>query len=69
YRERQYTGAMLVAARTRRAALAHLDRALDALAGLAARYRDTPMPARTLGRQALPTTFGAKAANWLMGCL
>ncbi|GAA1886790.1 hypothetical protein GCM10009736_63540 [Actinomadura bangladeshensis] len=63
------TGAMLVAARTRRAVLAHLDRALDALAGLAARYRDTPMPARTLGRQALPTTFGAKAANWLMGCL
>lgn len=60
---------MLVAARTRRVVLAHLDRALDALAGLAARYRDTPMPARTLGRQALPTTFGAKAANWLMGCL
>src|SRR5690606_11778834 len=63
------TGVMLVAARTRRVVLAHLDRALDALAGLAARYRDTPMPARTLGRQALPTTFGAKAANWLMGCL
>ncbi|MEU8804239.1 3-carboxy-cis,cis-muconate cycloisomerase [Spirillospora sp. NPDC048819] len=63
------TGAMLVAARTRRVVLADLDRALDALAGLAARYRDTPMAARTLGRQALPTTFGAKAANWLMGCL
>lgn len=63
------TGAMLVAARTRRVVLAHLDRALDALAALAARYRDTPMAARTLGRQALPTTFGAKAANWLMGCL
>ncbi|NKZ08731.1 3-carboxy-cis,cis-muconate cycloisomerase [Actinomadura latina] len=63
------TGAMLVAARTRRGVLAHLDRALDALAGLAARYRDTPMAARTLGRQALPTTFGAKAANWLLGCL
>ncbi|XRQ14927.1 3-carboxy-cis,cis-muconate cycloisomerase [Actinomadura welshii] len=63
------TGAMLVAARTRRVVLADLDRALDALAGLAARYRDTPMPARTLGRQALPTTFGAKAANWLLGCL
>ncbi|MES9607986.1 3-carboxy-cis,cis-muconate cycloisomerase [Actinomadura sp. NPDC000929] len=63
------TGAMLVAARARRVVLAHLDRALDALAGLAARYRDTPMPARTLGRQALPTTFGAKAAGWLMGCL
>ncbi|WP_433469611.1 3-carboxy-cis,cis-muconate cycloisomerase [Spirillospora sp. CA-128828] len=63
------TGAMLVAARARRVVLAHLDRALDALAGLAARYRDTPMAARTLGRQALPTTFGAKAANWLLGCL
>ncbi|WUI03475.1 3-carboxy-cis,cis-muconate cycloisomerase [Spirillospora sp. NBC_00431] len=63
------TGAMLVAARTRRVVLAHLDRTLDALAGLAARYRDTPMPARTLGMQALPTTFGAKAANWLLGCL
>ncbi|MFB4311340.1 3-carboxy-cis,cis-muconate cycloisomerase [Actinomadura sp. GTD37] len=63
------TGAMLVAARTRRVVLAHLDRAADALAGLAARYRDTPTAARTLGRQALPTTFGAKAANWLMGCL
>lgn len=63
------TGAMLVAARARRVVLAHLDRALDALAGTAARYRDTPMAARTLGRQALPTTFGAKAANWLLGCL
>ncbi|MFG2020163.1 3-carboxy-cis,cis-muconate cycloisomerase [Actinomadura geliboluensis] len=63
------TGAMLVAARARRVLLADLDRALDALAGLAARYRDTPMAARTLGRQALPTTFGAKAANWLLGCL
>ncbi|MBO2460707.1 3-carboxy-cis,cis-muconate cycloisomerase [Actinomadura violacea] len=63
------TGAMLVAARTRRVTLAHLDRALDALAGTAARYRDTPMAGRTLGRQALPTTFGAKAANWLLGCL
>ncbi|HEY8479058.1 MAG TPA: 3-carboxy-cis,cis-muconate cycloisomerase [Spirillospora sp.] len=63
------TAAMLVAARTRHVILAHLDRALDALAGLAARHRDTPMVARTLGRQALPTTFGAKAANWLLGCL
>ncbi|RFS82571.1 3-carboxy-cis,cis-muconate cycloisomerase [Actinomadura spongiicola] len=63
------TGAMLVAARTRRVVLARLDRALDALAGLATRYRDTPMPARTLGMHALPTTFGAKVANWLTGCL
>ncbi|MFD0689575.1 3-carboxy-cis,cis-muconate cycloisomerase [Actinomadura fibrosa] len=63
------TAAMLVAARTRRAALAHLDRALDALSGLAERHRGTPMAGRTLGRQALPTTFGAKAAGWLLGVL
>uniref|UniRef100_UPI001F5E8BD2 lyase family protein n=1 Tax=Actinomadura roseirufa TaxID=2094049 RepID=UPI001F5E8BD2 len=56
------TAAMLVAARTRRLVLADLDRSLDALAGLAARFRDTPAAARTLGRQALPTTFGARAA-------
>ncbi|WP_242909983.1 3-carboxy-cis,cis-muconate cycloisomerase [Actinomadura terrae] len=63
------TGAMIVASRARRGTLAHLDRALDALAGLAERYRDTPMAGRTLGRQALPTTFGAKAAGWLVGVL
>lgn len=63
------TAAMLVAARTRRIILAYLDRALDALVGLAARYRDTPAAGRTLGRQALPTTFGARAAGWLLGCL
>ncbi len=28
-------------------------------------YRDTPMVARTLGQQALPTTFGLRAAGWL----
>ncbi|MDL4776461.1 3-carboxy-cis,cis-muconate cycloisomerase [Actinomadura xylanilytica] len=63
------TGAMLVAARTRRVVLARLDRALDALAGIAAHHRGTPMAGRTLGRQALPTTFGAKAAGWLLGVL
>ncbi|MFV2179358.1 3-carboxy-cis,cis-muconate cycloisomerase [Actinomadura sp. LOL_016] len=63
------TGAMLVASRARRVILAALDEALAALAGLAERHRDTPMAARTLGRHALPTTFGAKAANWLLGCL
>ncbi|MFI0352135.1 3-carboxy-cis,cis-muconate cycloisomerase [Actinomadura sp. 9N407] len=63
------TAAMLVATRTRRAALAHLDRALDALAGIAERHRDTPIAGRTLGRQALPTTFGAKAGGWLLGVL
>lgn len=28
-------------------------------------HRDTPMAARTLGQQALPTTFGLRAAGWL----
>ncbi len=41
--------------------------AADAAADLAARYRDTPTPARTLGQQALPTTFGAVAASWCAG--
>ncbi|GLW66829.1 3-carboxy-cis,cis-muconate cycloisomerase [Actinomadura rubrobrunea] len=63
------TAAMLVASRARRVILAHLDRALDALARHAERHRGTPMAARTLARQAVPTTFGLKAAGWLLGCL
>jgi 3-carboxy-cis,cis-muconate cycloisomerase len=59
------TAAMLVAARTRRIVLADLDRTLGALAGLAARHRDTPMAGRTFGQQAVPTTFGLRAAGWL----
>lgn len=35
------------------------------LAGLAATYRDTPMAGRTHLQQALPVTFGYKAAIWL----
>ncbi|MGL4728933.1 MAG: 3-carboxy-cis,cis-muconate cycloisomerase [Bosea sp. (in: a-proteobacteria)] len=38
----------------------------DILAGLAETHRATPLAARTLLQQALPTTFGAKAAGWLM---
>jgi 3-carboxy-cis,cis-muconate cycloisomerase len=59
------TAAMLVADRTRRIILADLDRTLDALAGLARRHRDTPMAGRTFGQQAVPTTFGLRAAGWL----
>ncbi len=40
--------------------------AAEAAAGLARRYRDTPMAGRTLLRQALPVTFGLKAAGWLV---
>ncbi|MES2188080.1 MAG: adenylosuccinate lyase family protein [Pseudomonadota bacterium] len=35
------------------------------LAGLAQKYRDTPMAGRTHLQQALPITFGYKAAIWL----
>ena len=35
------------------------------LVGLAAKYRDTPMAGRTHLQQALPITFGYKAAVWL----
>ena len=38
---------------------------LGTAADLAARYRDTPMAGRTHGQQALPITFGFKAAVWV----
>src|SRR6267154_599844 len=37
----------------------------DALAGLAKRYRDTPMAGRSNLQQAVPITFGYKVATWL----
>jgi 3-carboxy-cis,cis-muconate cycloisomerase len=37
----------------------------DILAGMARKYRDTPMAGRTHLQQALPVTFGYKAAVWL----
>jgi 3-carboxy-cis,cis-muconate cycloisomerase len=40
--------------------------AADACATLAADHRGTLMVARTLGQQAAPTTFGRKAAGWLL---
>lgn len=59
------TGAMLVARRALSLIRADLARTADALAGLAARHRDTPMAGRTLALHAVPTTFGLKAAGWL----
>ncbi|MFI8359162.1 adenylosuccinate lyase family protein [Streptomyces sp. NPDC085612] len=58
------TAAMLVAARTLRIVRADLARAAGALADLARTHRDTPMAGRTLALQAVPTTFGLKAAGW-----
>lgn len=52
-----------------RQAVAVIDEQLDDACRYARRlvdaYRDTPMVARTLGQQALPTTFGLSAAGWL----
>jgi len=44
---------------------ARLERVVETLANLAKKHRDTPMAAHTHGQQALPTTFGLKAAQWL----
>jgi 3-carboxy-cis,cis-muconate cycloisomerase len=63
------TAAMLVATRATGLILRDLDRVLAAVALLAGRHRGTPMAARTLGQQAVPTTFGLKASGWLLGCL
>jgi 3-carboxy-cis,cis-muconate cycloisomerase len=60
------TAAALVAARALTPLLADLAATADACAGLADRHRSTVMAARTLGQQALPTTFGLKAAGWLV---
>lgn len=52
-----------------RHALVHVDARLQALcsalAALAAAERDTGLPGRTLLQQAVPVTFGLKAAGWL----
>ncbi|RYC48019.1 class-II fumarase/aspartase family protein [Pectobacterium zantedeschiae] len=44
---------------------ADIDALRSILAGLAVRYRNTPMAGRTHLQQALPITFGYKAAIWL----
>jgi len=48
---------------------ADLQQLNTALAGLAQRYRHTPMVGRTWMQHALPITFGMKAAGWLDGML
>jgi 3-carboxy-cis,cis-muconate cycloisomerase len=61
------TAAVLVAKRTLPLVDASLARVASRCAELARSHRSTPMPARTLLQQALPTTFGLKAAGWLVG--
>ncbi|HSC90813.1 MAG TPA: lyase family protein [Gaiellaceae bacterium] len=63
------TASMLVARDVRGLVLAELDGAARACARLAEEHRDTPVAGRTLLQQAVPTTFGLKAAVWLDGLL
>jgi 3-carboxy-cis,cis-muconate cycloisomerase len=60
------TAASLVAFRALGPILDDLEGAARAAADLADRHRATVMAGRTLGQQALPTTFGLKAAGWLV---
>ena len=61
------TAAMLVAKRALGPIATDAHGAANACAQLAERHRDTPMLGRTLLAQALPVTFGLKAAGWLAG--
>ena len=63
------TAAMLVARTALGVVVAEADRVAAACAALAREHRSTPMAARTLLQQAVPTTFGLKAAGWLVGVL
>jgi 3-carboxy-cis,cis-muconate cycloisomerase len=63
------TAAMLVSRRALELVLADVARVSSACAALAENHRATPMVARTLLQQALPATFGGKAATWLVGIL
>jgi len=59
------TAMMLIAKSALGLVTEDLDRAAEAAARLAEKYRSALMAARTLMQQALPTTFGLKAAGWL----
>jgi len=61
------TAIMLLAKRALEPILADLAGADDACAGLVERWRGAIVPGRTLLQQALPVTFGFKAAGWLSG--
>ncbi|MHA6693346.1 3-carboxy-cis,cis-muconate cycloisomerase [Homoserinimonas sp. A520] len=58
---------MLVAQRSIRLMMDDLDTAVSALAALADGHRSTAMAGRTLTQHSVPTTFGLKAAGWLVG--
>ncbi len=61
------SAAMLVAQRAAGLVDRELAGAADECARLAVEHRHTVLAARTLLQQAVPTTFGLKAAGWLVG--
>jgi len=61
------TAAALVARDAGGLVVGELDRLANACAELAETHRSSVMAARTLLQQAVPTTFGLKAASWLVG--
>jgi 3-carboxy-cis,cis-muconate cycloisomerase len=61
------TALMLIAHRALGPLVQDARAAADAAAALAQAHRDTPMIGRTLLQQALPITFGLRAAAWLTG--
>jgi len=61
------SAAMLVAQRASKLVDDELAAAADECARLATEHRHTVMAGRTLSQQAVPTTFGLKAAGWLVG--
>jgi 3-carboxy-cis,cis-muconate cycloisomerase len=61
------SAAMLVARRALEPLLDDLRGAAEAAARLASEHRATVMAGRTLLQQAVPVTFGLKAAGWLVG--
>ena len=63
------TAAMLVCRHALGLILIEVEGIAAACARLADAYRDAMMPGRTLLQQALPTTFGKKAAGWLVSVL
>jgi 3-carboxy-cis,cis-muconate cycloisomerase len=62
------TATMTVVGRVRDLIVADLDGVVAGAMDLARRHRTTPMAARTLGMQAVPTTFGLVAAGWMVTC-
>jgi 3-carboxy-cis,cis-muconate cycloisomerase len=61
------TAAALVAREATSIVVAEIDGVANVCAKLADVHRATVMAARTLLQQAVPTTFGLKAASWLVG--